>query len=83
MIRLLIADDHTLFRQGLKQLLAEQADMRVVAEASNAQEVIESLRKHPVDVAILDLSMPGRDGIELIQHVKGLWPTLPVLVLSM
>jgi len=83
MIRLLIADDHTMFRQGLKQLLAEQADFRVVAEAGDAQQVLECLRKHPIDVAILDLSMPGRDGIELIQHVKSIWPSLPVLVLTM
>jgi len=83
MIRLLIADDHTMFRQGLKHLLAEQADLRVVAEAANAQEVLECLHKHPVDVAIMDLSMPGRDGIELIQHIKGIWPSLPVLVLTM
>jgi len=83
MIRLLIADDHTMFRQGLKQLLVEQPDLRVVAEAGNAQEVLEGLHKHSIDVVILDLSMPGRDGIELIQHVKNMRPTLPLLVLTM
>ena len=83
MIRLLIADDHVLFRQGLRQLLAEQPDLDVVAEAGNCNEVIDCLRKHDVDVAVLDLSMPGRDGVELIQHVKSLWPELPVLVLTM
>ena len=83
MIRLLIADDHTMFRQGLRQLLAEQPDLIVVAEASNCNEVIDCLRKHSVDVAILDLSMPGRDGVELIQYVKSLWPALPLLVLTM
>lgn len=83
MIRLLIADDHMLFRQGLKQLLAGKPDLEVVAEASSCSEVIECLRRQPVDVAVLDLSMHGRDGVELIRHVKALWPQLPVLVLTM
>ena len=83
MIRVLIADDHRLFRQGLKQLLAGDPDLEVVAEASNCSEVIECLRRQSVDVAVLDFSMNGRDGVELIRHVKSLWPNLPVLVLTM
>jgi two-component system, NarL family, invasion response regulator UvrY len=83
MIRLLIADDHTLFRQGLRQLLAEQTDLKVVAEAANHIEIFEQLRKSLIDVAIIDFSMPGRDGAELIEEIKSFKADLPVLVLTM
>jgi DNA-binding NarL/FixJ family response regulator len=83
MIRLLIADDHRIFRQGLKRLLADHADLSVVAEAATCAEVVDQVRAHPVDVLILDLSMPGRGGIELISHAKALRPGLRVLVMTM
>lgn len=83
MIRLLIADDHHLFRQGLKRLLSDHADMTVVAEAATVNEVSEAVRSQALDVAILDLTMPGRDGVDMIAHVKALKPTLHILILSM
>jgi len=82
-IRLLLADDHRIFRDGLARVLRDHDDMSVVAEAGNYAEVMAALRGQPVDVAILDLSMPGRDGIELIAHVKDLYAAVRVLVVTM
>jgi two-component system, NarL family, invasion response regulator UvrY len=83
MIRLLVADDHRMFRQGLRRLLEEHHEVDVVAEAANYAEVIDAVRQQPVDVAVLDLMMPGRGGMELIAHVKQLQAGLRVLVVSM
>ncbi|MGE5320705.1 MAG: response regulator [Hyphomicrobiaceae bacterium] len=83
MTRLLIADDHLLFRQGLRRLLADEADFEVVAEAANWTEVIAAARTQTIDVAILDLSMPGRGWADTIRQVKAIAPHLYILVLSM
>jgi DNA-binding NarL/FixJ family response regulator len=81
-IRILIADDHVIVRRGLKQIVAEQPDMSVVGEARNAQEVLELGRKQPWDVVVLDISMPGRGGLEVLKELKQEHPKLPVLILS-
>ena len=78
--RLLIVDDHTIFRQGLKGLLALHADLQVVAEASGYSSALECIAQHQLDIVIVDLSMPGRDGIELINQIRILKPALPILV---
>jgi DNA-binding NarL/FixJ family response regulator len=83
MIRLLVADDHAIVRGGLKQIFALVPDFQVAAEATQGGEVLEQLRLHAVDLLLLDLNMPGISGAELIVRVKGHWPDLPVLVLSM
>jgi DNA-binding NarL/FixJ family response regulator len=83
MIRLLLADDHKMFREGIKSLLADYPHIAVTGEASCYAEVIDCLRLGDFDLAVVDLSMPGRDSIELIAHVKALRPALPVLVLTM
>ena len=83
MTRLLIADDHLLFRQGLRRLLADEADFEVVAEASNYAEVIDAVGKRDIHVAILDLSMPGRGWVEMIKQVKLISPRVYILVLTM
>jgi DNA-binding NarL/FixJ family response regulator len=83
MIRLLIADDHLLFRQGLRRLLADEADLDIVAEAANCSEVIDAVRNQDIDVAVLDLNMPGRSGAEMIRQVKAMSPFVNILVLSM
>ena len=83
MIRLLIADDHRIFRQGLARLLADHADLVVAAQAADCSEVVDVLRAQPIDVLILDLSMPGRGGIEMISHAKALRPGIRVLVMTM
>jgi DNA-binding NarL/FixJ family response regulator len=82
-IRILLADDHLLFRQGLKRLLIEHSDFEIAAEAATGQEVIDALGDHPVDVAILDLSMPGVEGADLVSRVKALHPCVKTLVMTM
>ena len=83
MIRILVADDHTIMREGLKQLLANEADLVVVGEARDGHEVLRLVKELDFDVLLLDMSMPGRSGIELIKQVKGEKPRLRLLVLSM
>jgi DNA-binding NarL/FixJ family response regulator len=82
-MRVLIADDHPVVRQGLKQMLASEASASVVGEATNGDEALELARKVEWDVAILDFTMPGRSGLELIADMKSAFPSRPVLVLSM
>ncbi len=83
MIRVLIADDHAVVRAGVKQILADTADIQVVAEANNGQEAIGLARKGICDVVLLDLSMPGRGGLETLKELKDEMPRLPVLILTM
>ena len=82
MIRIVVADDHTIVREGLKQLLNAAGEFEVVAEARNGHEVIERVRSLDFDVLLLDLSMPGTSGIELIKQVRAEKPALRILVLS-
>jgi DNA-binding NarL/FixJ family response regulator len=82
-IRVLLADDHAIVRAGLKEILADTGDIEVAAEATNGQEVMARIRGHDYDVVVLDLSMPGRSGIELIKQVKDEKPKLRILVLTM
>jgi len=83
MIRVLLADDHAIVRAGLKEILADTGDIEVAGEAANGQEVLARVSAQDFDVAVLDLSMPGRNGIELIKLVKAEKPKLRILVLSM
>ena len=82
-IRVLVADDHPLMRDGVRRLLDATPGMQVVGEAGNGHEVIELLRHREADVALLDLSMPGMPGIDLIRRVKSEFPRVAVLVLTM
>ena len=82
-MKVLIADDHPVVRHGLKQILATDSDMTVVGEAKNGNETMELARKLDWDVAVLDYSMPGRSGLELLSEIKREFPQRPVLVLSM
>ena len=83
MIRIVLADDHTIVREGLKQVLGAAADLAVVGEAKDGREVLERVRDLDFEVLLLDLSMPGKSGIELIKQVHAEKPKLRVLVLSM
>ena len=83
MTRVLIADDHALVRDGLKRILEGNDDLTVAGEAANGHDVLLSLAAVPFDVLLLDLSMPGRSGIELIRLVRERAPKLPILVLTM
>jgi DNA-binding NarL/FixJ family response regulator len=82
-IRIVIADDHTIVREGLKQLLAVDPALAVVGEARDGHEVMQRVRELDFDILMLDLSMPGRSGIELIRQAKAEKPKLRILVLSM
>ncbi|HEY8354973.1 MAG TPA: response regulator transcription factor [Methylophilaceae bacterium] len=82
-IKVIIADDHAILRDGLKQILAETDDIQVIAEAENATEAIMMARKHPADVLILDISLPDRNGVEVAKILKRENPGLSILMLSM
>ncbi|HOP36298.1 MAG TPA: response regulator transcription factor, partial [Syntrophales bacterium] len=82
-IRILIADDHPIVRAGFKQVLSDTPDMEVTDEAGNGQEVMACVRKKKLDVVLLDISMPGRSGLEVLKELKEELPKLPVLILSM
>lgn len=81
--RLLIADDHRIIREGLKQVLSLHASLTVVGEASNGEEVLDRLAQGDVDLLLLDMTMPGLCGEGLILRLRELYPKLPILVLSM
>ena len=83
MIKILIADDHAIVREGLKQILAEEPDMKVTGEAGNAEELFELLKKDVWDAIVLDINMPGKSGLEALKDLKKIYPELPVLILSM
>jgi len=82
-MNILIADDHTVVRQGLKQILAAEPDMSVVGEAKNFGETLEAVRNMDWDVLILDYSMPGGNGLQVLKEIKHAYPARPVLILSM
>lgn len=82
MLRLLLADDHTLFRKSLKLLLDNTPGMTVAGEASNGAEVLATLQRDTYDVVLLDVSMPGITGADLIGRIRSRWPALFVIVLT-
>ena len=82
-IRVLITDDHTIVREGLCRILGASPDMVVVGEATNGIETMRKIETCNPDVALVDISMPGMNGIELISRIRAEHPKLPVLVLSM
>jgi DNA-binding NarL/FixJ family response regulator len=82
-IEVLIADDHTIIRDGLKQILADTGDIVVAGEAANGHAALEQVRARDWDVLVLDLSMPGKNGLDLIKQIKADKPALPILILSM
>ena len=82
MLNILIADDHPIVRRGLKQILAETPQMAVVDEASNGMEVLSKVRQRDYDVVLLDISMPGMNGLDTLKELMTQRPDLPVLILS-
>ena len=83
MVKLLIADDHALLRRGLRQIIDENPDFRVVAEAANGNEALRLLREQLVDVVLLDITMPDRNGIDVLKQIRREFGKLPVLMLTM
>ncbi len=82
-MKILITDDHAVVRQGLKQILAAEFKKAEFGEAGSAQEAIKRVSENQWDVVILDVTMPGRSGLEALKDIKQLRPKLPVLILSM
>lgn len=82
MIRLLVADDHALVRSGIKHTVQMTKDIVVADEARNGQEVLEKVRKSDIDVVLLDISMPGRDGLDILKELRTRKPSPAVLILS-
>lgn len=83
MIKILVADDHSVVREGIVRIIERTSDLRVVGEAENGLEVLQKIRSTGVDVLLLDMSMPGKSGLELINQIRSEFPNLPILVFSM
>lgn len=83
MIRILVGDDHAIVRSGLKQVIASTPDLMVAGEAAQGADVLAVLRAGEYDLLLVDMTMPGLSGVDLIRRIKAEWPHLPVLVLSM
>lgn len=83
MIRILLADDHAIVRNGLKQIIAGTPDLQVTGEAASGAEALEMARKNPPDLLLLDMNMPGISGADLIRRLRADHPSIPILVLSM
>jgi DNA-binding NarL/FixJ family response regulator len=81
-VRILIADDHPIFRAGLKETLLKDSDVNLVGEADNGHKVLELARRQRWDAVVLDISMPGKGGLEVLQELRRERPKLPVLILS-
>jgi DNA-binding NarL/FixJ family response regulator len=82
-LKVLIADDHAIVRKGLREILARELENAIFGEARNAQEVLAEIQTHDWDLVILDVTMPGRSGLDVLKDLKVQQPNLPVLVLSM
>lgn len=83
MIRILLADDHSIVRDGLRRIVEESGGIEVVAETADGREAIALAREHQPDVAVIDISMPGLDGLEVTSQLSHYLPALPVLILTM
>lgn len=82
LLRILVVDDHSIFRQGIVGLLADQADMQLVAEASNGREAIQQFRAHRPDVTLMDLQMPEMNGLDAVIAIRGEFPEAKIIVLT-
>lgn len=83
MIKILIADDHAVVRQGLRQIVNADYQLEIAGEVQNGAELLDFVRKKTVDVIVLDISMPGKNGLETLKELKRDYPFLPVIILSM
>jgi len=81
-IKVLVADDHEIVRQGLKTIISEHSDLNIAGEAENGNQVLKILKKTKVDVVLLDFDMPEKNGLDTLIELKALYPKLPVMILS-
>ncbi len=82
MIKVLVADDHAVVRRGLRQIVEETTDIIIFGEASDGMEVLKKVRSGKYDVVVLDISMPGKSGLDVLSHIRIEYPNIPVLILS-
>jgi len=82
-MKILLADDHQIMRDGLKRILADYPEFSTIREAGSAPEVLDSLQKEPFDAVVLDINLPGRSGLDVLKDIRRDYPLLPVLILSM
>lgn len=82
-IKILIADDHAFLREGIKKTIGDETDMKIIAEASNAADAFKMLQEKEIDVAIMDISMPGKSGLDLLKDLKAVKKKFRILILSM
>ena len=83
MIKVFIADDHSIVRAGLRRIVEESGDMEVIAEASDGKGALQQIQKEQPDVAVIEISMPGLDGLEVTAQLHAGYPKLPVIILTM
>lgn len=83
MINIIIADDHAFLREGIKKTIQDETDMRIIGEASNAMDAVKLIKELEPDVAILDISMPGKSGLDVLKDIKALKKNFRILILSM
>jgi len=83
MIRILIADEHRIYREGLRRLLGDYPDLEITAEAGTRAEIIKAVQTHPIDCVIVDVALEGADGVDLLETLKRLQPTLRILVVAL
>ena len=83
MLKIIIADDHPVVRQGIMRIIEETPDMRVTDEAEDGTEALKKIKEKDFDIILLDISMPGRDGLDVIREIKKIQPQLPILILTM
>ena len=83
MVKIILTDDHTIVRDGLKKILAEEADMKVIGEAGSSEELFALKLLKKADVLLLDISLPGRNGLEIISDLNEQYPNLKIVILSM
>lgn len=83
MLKIVLADDHAIIRYGLKQIILEEYPDALIYEAENSNDVFKIVKENPLDLIVLDITMPSRDGIEVLKELKKSNPKLPVLILSM
>ena len=82
MIKILLVDDHSIFRSGVREMIETESDIKVVAEAGNSAEALISVKKHELDIAVLDISLPDSNGLDLVKKLKRAKPEIKILILS-